>query len=149
MPLNEGTNKMKPFGIILIILGSLGGLQSASWMFGYLDLVEQDNPFASILLLASLAGGAVAAGLIGGGIAMVNSANKNKNEINWNALTDEQKLVKQQQILEASEAQAALQKQKQEEWAKQNAWQRYKAMWIAFMGIAVIPVIAGISLIFA
>ena len=124
---------MKPFGIILIILGSLGGLQSTTWLFGYVDLESQGNPFASFLLLAALAGGAVSAGLIGGGIAMINSANKNQNKIDWNALTDEQKLVKQQQILEASEARAALQKQKQEEWAKANTWHRYKAMWITFI----------------
>ena len=137
---------MKPFGIILIIFGAIGGLQAASWFFGYVDLESQGNPFAGGLLVLSLFAFAVVAGLIGGGIAMINSANKKTNEINWNALTDEQKLVKQQQILDRQEEQRKENERKLEEWNNKSHWGKYKPAYL-FISLGLIsPMILVVAI---
>ena len=132
---------MKAFGWILIVFGSIGGIQAASWFFGYVSLEADGNPFSGGLLVLAMGAAAIAAGLIAGGVAMINTAKKNENEINWNALTDEQKLVKQQQILDRAEEQRKLNEQKAKEWADKTHWQRNKVAYIVIPSIIISPAI--------
>jgi hypothetical protein len=58
-------------GSFLIIVAAIAGWISVGWMLSFLELYGEGNPFASILLLCSLAGFTVMAGFAAWGATVV------------------------------------------------------------------------------
>jgi len=83
------------------------------------------------------------------GLLLVSSNNKKadfeaQNQINWTALTDEQKLAKQQQIVDETDARNAQLAQLKEEYNSKTHWEKNKVGYIVFASVVVV----GLLLVF-
>jgi hypothetical protein len=82
------------------------------------------------------------------GLLLVSSANNKadfeaRNQVNWNALTDEQKLAKQQEIQANADARNSEIEKKKEEYNNKTHWEKNKVGYIVFAGVIVgIPLLA-------
>ena len=75
-------------------------------------------------------------------MALVSSKNNTadfeaRNQVNWTALTDEQKLIKQQQIIDEADARNAQLAQLKEEYNSKTHWEKNKVGYIVFAGVIV------------
>ena len=75
-------------------------------------------------------------------MALVSSKNNTadfeaRNQVNWTALTDEQKLIKQQQIIDEADARNAQLAQLKEEYNNKTHWEKNKVGYIVFAGVIV------------
>jgi len=69
-----------------------------------------------------------------------------RNQINWNALTDEQKLAKQQEIQANADSRNAEIEKKREEYNNKTHWEKYGVAYIVTVGLVVgLPLVAFLA----